>query len=1121
MIPGLVFDVDAYTQGKDGMGPVVISGGRRDFKWPVPGQYNIKSCFYDQRNHCAIDIAAPKNTPVVASYNGTVLKAVDGGTSYYGDGFGNYVVLQHSYTLPSGTITLYTRYSHLNSASVKEGATVQAGSEIGKVGTTGNSTGNHLDFQILYGNWKPYQTYSIDPYANQLLELPSSLKVTDSLPCGSSYCSLIKELYSTQVSYIGQCTSYSAYCIIKVTNNSTNIKSLPCSVDTDPNSKTIEEASKNDTYTAIGLYMNTAGNLWYQVKTKSGDIGYIYSGDTTYIGVDSDIKVSGVSAPTELVKGSKFNIKGTISTEYMQLTNVGAIVYKGTSQKTGTVVDVNTKSYSLYKSALDSAVEFNVLAAGEYEYVIVASAKSHYAKNAHEYGTETASLVLYSSTFTVVEQTSCSHSYSSVVTKAATCGATGLKTYTCSKCGASYTETIPATGNHTYGSWTTVQAATCTADGTEQRKCTGCSATQTQTVAAMGHNYQAVVIEGTCTEPGKIRYTCENCKHFYEEYTDSQYSQWSESKPIGVDESLIETKTQYRYQDYQEITSNEQNLSGYELISSTWSKESSGSVQYVNNWPSGYLTSHNLYSKYNKTPMTNVETSTTKTEIESEKIIGYLYYHWCRNTYKDGPDNRKVSEVKTSEFSGFHSFYSTVDPSTLQEDTTHHNYVYSNKDCCRDTYWYFCIPVYEQQYSNYCKMYIYGKWSSWSDWSDTVYTASSERKIESRTLYRYLITEAGKHSWDDGVVTAVQSCTEDGIKTYTCSACGAERTERIPATGHNYVSGPIKPSCEKDGYTEHCCWNCFDYYIDEIIPATGHSYGEWETTRTVGCDTEGILTRTCSACGKSETQTIPATGHSYGNWVTTTEAKCTTNGTRTKTCANCGDSQTETIPAIGHSYNNGLCDQCGANDPNYSNVAAQIVVQSKKVPKGREFTVTVEIKNNPGFSYLEVTPQYDSALTLVSVENGDLISDFTKGRQYVWVSDEDMTDDGLLLTFTFSTAEDLEAGNYRVSFQVRTCANYDEKPVNLAVVPGNIEVIDFVYGDATGDGTVDGFDVIRLKKYLANYDYDAETSTTEIGFGADANGDGKVDGFDVIRLKKYLADYDYETGDSSVVLGPQ
>ena len=104
---------------------------------------------------------------------------------------------------------------------------------------------------------------------------------------------------------------------------------------------------------------------------------------------------------------------------------------------------------------------------------------------------------------------------------------------------------------------------------------------------------------------------------------------------------------------------------------------------------------------------------------------------------------------------------------------------------------------------------------------------------------------------------------------------------------------------------------------------------------------------------------------------------------------------------------------------------------------------------------------------------------------------------------------------------MRTCGNYDEEPVTLYVTAANIEVIDFIYGDATGDDAVDGFDVIRLKKYLANYDYDTETSTVEIFPGADANGDGKVDGFDVIRLKKYLANYDYETGESTIVLGPQ
>ena len=36
---------NAYTQGYDGLGPRAIQGGQRDFKWPVPGYYNIQSCF--------------------------------------------------------------------------------------------------------------------------------------------------------------------------------------------------------------------------------------------------------------------------------------------------------------------------------------------------------------------------------------------------------------------------------------------------------------------------------------------------------------------------------------------------------------------------------------------------------------------------------------------------------------------------------------------------------------------------------------------------------------------------------------------------------------------------------------------------------------------------------------------------------------------------------------------------------------------------------------------------------------------------------------------------------------------------------------------------------------------
>ncbi len=82
-------------------------------------------------------------------------------------------------------------------------------------------------------------------------------------------------------------------------------------------------------------------------------------------------------------------------------------------------------------------------------------------------------------------------------------------------------------------------------------------------------------------------------------------------------------------------------------------------------------------------------------------------------------------------------------------------------------------------------------------------------------------------------------------------------------------------------------------------------------------------------------------------------------------------------------------------------------------------------------------------------------------------------------------------------------------------------VEDIIYGDATGDGLVDGKDLVRLKKYIAAFDYDTGTSDILLEAGADATGDGMIDGKDLVRLKKYIAAYDWDTGTSDVVLGPE
>ena len=62
-----------------------------------------------------------------------------------------------------------------------------------------------------------------------------------------------------------------------------------------------------------------------------------------------------------------------------------------------------------------------------------------------------------------------------------------------------------------------------------------------------------------------------------------------------------------------------------------------------------------------------------------------------------------------------------------------------------------------------------------------------------------------------------------------------------------------------------------------------------------------------------------------------------------------------------------------------------------------------------------------------------------------------------------------------------------------------------IAGDANGDGVLDGKDLIRLRKFLATYDPNAEEQETEVFPGADVNGDGKIDGRDLIALRKLLA----------------
>ncbi len=114
------------------------------FAWPAPsytrisddfGMREVHPIYKTQKMHNGVDMAAPGGSPILAAYNGTVIAAA------YSSSMGNYIMIDHG----SGLCTIYM---HASALYVTSGQVVSKGERIAAVGTTGNSTGNHLHFGV-------------------------------------------------------------------------------------------------------------------------------------------------------------------------------------------------------------------------------------------------------------------------------------------------------------------------------------------------------------------------------------------------------------------------------------------------------------------------------------------------------------------------------------------------------------------------------------------------------------------------------------------------------------------------------------------------------------------------------------------------------------------------------------------------------------------------------------------------------------------------------------------------------------------------------------------------------------------------------------------------------------
>ena len=448
----------------------------------------------------------------------------------------------------------------------------------------------------------------------------------------------------------------------------------------------------------------------------------------------------------------------------------------------------------------------------------------------------------------------CAHTHTYEVTNevAGNCGVAGEKTYTCTGCGHTYTEEIPATGEHSFeegvrpatctepakagmictvcgavdGELTVVDGseplghdfqldtslegykpATCTEGGLDTFKCSRCDATETKETAAIGHKWDNGLLVDDC-EGQYVLYTCENCSETMKEYTG-----------LG------------------EVREHEWEETGREDATCT----EAGEITYTC------------------------------------KLCG---------------------KVRTEEITALgHDMVDTVVPATCQAEG------YTKHECSRCDYTEENTDITPIDPNGH----VAGEGVILRAPTCTEPGVKKNVCALCGASMGY-VSMAPEHTWDEGEITTPATCTEAGEKTFTCTECEATKTEVVPATGHDYGEGEVtkEPTCGAAGERTFTCSACSDSYTEEI-PATGEHHYVDDYVLEATCTEPMKVGRICDVCGAVDgevTELGEPAGHKYEEEITK-EPTCTEEGEATYTCSVCSDSYTEAVPAAGHKWNDG------------------------------------------------------------------------------------------------------------------------------------------------------------------------------------------------------------------------
>lgn len=386
--------------------------------------------------------------------------------------------------------------------------------------------------------------------------------------------------------------------------------------------------------------------------------------------------------------------------------------------------------------------------------------------------------------------------------RTATCIQSGFEGLRCSSCGREVGTTSPALG-HSYGSYVVTKSATCTSSGTKTATCSRCGDEKTQTIAALGHSYSSTKYSATCTSQGYIRYRCSRCSYSYtSNYTSALGHNYG---------SYVQTKAPT-------CTENGTETATCSRCSATTSRDIAALGHEV-------VTDEAVAATCTSAGLTEgshcSRCDTVLEEQETVPAFGHDYGSYVQTKAptctEKGTETATCSRCSAMTSRDIEALGHSVVKDEAVAATCTTSGLTEGSHCSR------CDTVLEEQET------VPALGHSWSDWED------------SRT-----------------------SCDEVGIRTRSCSVCGEEETEELPAGTHTWDNGTVtkQPDCTQSGTMEFICMVCGDISMEDIAPLdhTEVSVAGFPATCTENGLTDGSK---CSVCGVvlTEQQLVPALRH--------------------------------------------------------------------------------------------------------------------------------------------------------------------------------------------------------------------------------------------------------------------